>query len=258
MTSFAHYLASALADFTYSNVPYPSPPSVWQSLYIDDPTDDDTGSELSVVDGYGRQQISFGSPALRSISNTAPTVFGPVTGSDWGVANFSGIHDAETGGNLLCHAPLDAPIAAAIGEDKTFPVGNINVELKKGISDYWSHKLLSHVFLNIPAVSPTTTYLALCDGDPTNADVDTEITGNALTRMAMSWSAAVLGVVDVDAQIDFPAGTPSGQGTASSFMVRDAITGGNLLTFGPWVGPEVLGLNQFAQLIVGNLRHRFT
>lgn len=68
------------------------------------PADDDaTGTELT-GNGYARQAVTFGAPAVegtggRKVSNTAVVRFGPAT-ANWSAAVAFGIYDASTSGNL--------------------------------------------------------------------------------------------------------------------------------------------------------------
>jgi len=97
------YYENKILDHILATASLSMPSSVWLALYIEDPTDDDTGEEVS-DSGYSRQEITF-SPAEDGVAtNSAAVTFGPFASS----VNIThwGIRDAEVGGNLIVHGPL--------------------------------------------------------------------------------------------------------------------------------------------------------
>jgi hypothetical protein len=127
MAEMSNYLENALINATLRNTSYTSPTTVYLALYTDDPTDADTGTEVT-GNGYARQSITFGSPSNGASTNTAAIEFPQATGS-WGTVSYIGIRDASTAGNLLYHTALDASKAIATGDVFRVAIGSLSVTL---------------------------------------------------------------------------------------------------------------------------------
>jgi len=127
MAEFSNYLENALINATLRNTSYTSPSVVYLGLYTSDPTDADTGTEVS-GGSYARQAITFGAPSNGVTTNTAAIEFPQATGN-WGTVGWIGIEDALTGGNLLYHSPLDASKAIATGDIFKIAIGSLSVTL---------------------------------------------------------------------------------------------------------------------------------
>jgi hypothetical protein len=96
-------------------------------LYTSDPSDADTGTEVS-GGSYARQSITFGAPSNGVSTNTAAIEFPQATAS-WGTVGWVGIEDALTGGNLLYHTALDASKTIASGDIFRVAIGSLSVTL---------------------------------------------------------------------------------------------------------------------------------
>jgi hypothetical protein len=127
MAEMSNYLENALINATLRNTSYTSPSVVYLGLYTSDPTDADTGTEVS-GGSYARQAITFGAPSNGVTTNTAAIEFPQATGN-WGTVGWIGIEDALTGGNLLYHSPLDASKAIATGDIFKIAIGSLSVTL---------------------------------------------------------------------------------------------------------------------------------
>jgi hypothetical protein len=127
MAEMSNYLEDALINATLRNTAYTSPTTVYLALYTTDPTDADTGTEVS-GNGYARQSITFGAPSNGVSSNTAAIEFPQATGS-WGTVAYIGIRDASTTGNLLYHTALDASKTIATGDVFRVAIGSLSVTL---------------------------------------------------------------------------------------------------------------------------------
>lgn len=123
----SNYLENALINATLRNTAFTSPTTVYLALYTTDPTDADTGTEVS-GNAYARQSITFGAPSNGVSTNTAAIEFPQATGS-WGTVAYVGIRDASTAGNLLYHTPLDASKTIATGDVFRVAVGSLSVTL---------------------------------------------------------------------------------------------------------------------------------
>jgi len=125
MAEMSNYLENALINATLRNTSYTSPTTVYLALYTSDPTDADTGTEVS-GGSYARQAITFGAPSNGVSTNSAAIEF-PQAGGSWGTVAFVGIRDASTAGNLLFHTALDASKTIATGDVFRVAIGSLSV-----------------------------------------------------------------------------------------------------------------------------------
>lgn len=127
MAEFSNYLENALINAVLRNTSYTSPATVYVALYTTDPTDADTGTEVS-GNGYVRQSVAFSSPSNGVTSNSGAVEFPQATGS-WGTVAYVGLRDASSGGNLLFHTALDASKSIATGDVFRIAIGSLTVTL---------------------------------------------------------------------------------------------------------------------------------
>jgi len=127
MAEMSNYLENALVNATLRNTSYTSPTTVYVALYTTDPTDADTGTEVS-GNGYARQSVTFSAPSNGATSNSAAVEFPQATGS-WGTVAYIGLRDASSGGNLLYHTALDASKTIATGDVFRISIGSLSVTL---------------------------------------------------------------------------------------------------------------------------------
>jgi len=127
MAEMSNYLENALINATLRNTSYTSPTTVYVGLYTTDPTDADTGTEVS-GGSYARVAVTFNAPSDGVTTNSAAVEFPQATGS-WGSVGWIGIEDALTGGNLLYHTPLDAAKTIDSGDIFKIAIGSLSVTL---------------------------------------------------------------------------------------------------------------------------------
>lgn len=127
MAEMSNYLENALINATLRNTSYTSPSVVYLGLYTSDPTDANTGTEVS-GGSYARQSITFGAPSNGVSTNSAAIEFPQATGS-WGTVGWVGISDSLTTGNLLYHTALDASKTIASGDIFKIAIGSLSVTL---------------------------------------------------------------------------------------------------------------------------------
>jgi hypothetical protein len=127
MAEMSNYLENALINGTLRATSYTAPTTIYLALYTTDPTDADTGTEVSGT-SYARQTITMGAPSNGVSTNSAAIEFSAAGGS-WGTVTHIGIRDALTAGNLLYHTPLDASKTIATGDIFRVSVGNLSVTL---------------------------------------------------------------------------------------------------------------------------------
>jgi len=127
MAEMSNYLENALVNATLRNTSYTSPATVYVALYTTDPTDADTGTEVS-GNGYARQSVTFSAPSNGATSNSSAVEFPQATGS-WGTVAYIGLRDASSSGNLLYHTALDASKTIATGDVFRIAAGSLAVTL---------------------------------------------------------------------------------------------------------------------------------
>ena len=127
MANFSNYLENALINATLRNTSYTSPTTCYVALYTADPTDADSGTEVS-GGSYARTSVTFGAPSNGVATNSADVTFPTSTGS-WGTVTHVGVRDAVTSGNLLYHAALTTSKTVSSGDIFKISSGNLSVTL---------------------------------------------------------------------------------------------------------------------------------
>ena len=127
MAEISNYLENALINGTLRGTTYTAPTTVYLALYTTDPTDADTGTEVS-GGSYARQSITMGAPSNGVSTNSAAIEFPQATAS-WGTVAYIGIRDASSAGNLLYHSPLDTSKTIDTGDIFKIATGSLSVTL---------------------------------------------------------------------------------------------------------------------------------
>lgn len=127
----SNYLEDAILNYFLRNQSVQQPSQVFLALYKTNPTDNDTGSEVS-GGGYARKQISFGVPSQHSeraqITNAARVEFDVAT-AEWGEVAYFGLRDANVGGNLLVHGVFNKPTKIEEGNRFIVEAGALTVSV---------------------------------------------------------------------------------------------------------------------------------
>lgn len=127
MAEMSNYLENALINATLRNTSYTSPATVYVGLYTSDPTDANTGTEVS-GGSYARTAVTMGSPTDGVSTNSAAVEFPQASGS-WGTVGWIGILDASSSGNLLYHTALDTSKTISSGDIFKIAIGGLSVTL---------------------------------------------------------------------------------------------------------------------------------
>jgi len=127
MAEISNYLENALINGTLRATSYTAPTTTFLALYTNDPTDADTGTEVT-GGSYVRQAITFSAPSNGATSNSSAIEF-PQCTLTWGTITHIGIRDAVTSGNLLYHSPLDTSKTIATGDIFKVTATNLTVTL---------------------------------------------------------------------------------------------------------------------------------
>lgn len=132
MAQASNYLEDGVLNYFFRNQSVAQPTAVYLALYINDPTDADTGTEVS-GGSYARKQVTFGAPAQVGdkavISNNAKVEFDIAT-TDWGLVSHWAIRTAATGGNQLCHGAFSRVENVQQGNRFTIEIGNLQVSME--------------------------------------------------------------------------------------------------------------------------------
>jgi hypothetical protein len=127
MAEMSNFLENALINATLRNTSYTSPSTVYVGLYTSDPTDANTGTEVS-GGSYTRTAVTMGAPSNGVSTNTAAVEFPQASGS-WGTVGWIGILDASSSGNLLYHTALDTSKTISSGDIFKIAIGGLSVTL---------------------------------------------------------------------------------------------------------------------------------
>lgn len=123
----SNYLENALVNATLRGTAYTAPATVYIALYTTDPTDADTGTEVT-GGAYARQAATFSAPVDGATSLSANVTF-PTATAGWGTVTHIGVRDALTGGNLLYHTPMTTARAVLTGDSIAFLSGQVPITL---------------------------------------------------------------------------------------------------------------------------------
>ena len=127
MSEMSNYLENALINATLRNTSYTSPATVYVALYTSDPTDANTGTEVS-GGSYARTSVTFAAPSNGVSLSNADCTFPQATGN-WGTIGWIGLMDASTSGNLLYHTALDTAKTIESGDIFKIASGSLSVQL---------------------------------------------------------------------------------------------------------------------------------
>jgi len=129
--AMSNYLEHMVLNSALRGVAFSVPSTVYLALYASDPTDADTGTEVS-SGGYARQVVDFSAPAQEggkgTVENNAEIEFAVAT-ANWGQITHMGVRDAATGGNLLFHGELNSPKIIAEGDQFRVLAGHLKIDL---------------------------------------------------------------------------------------------------------------------------------
>jgi len=128
------------------------------------------------------------------------------------------------------------------------------------ISTYLRTTLLDAVLRGVPFTPPTTVYVALYSTSPTDDDAGAELVGGSYARQPVTFGAPSGSPPTAlsDVEVDFPVATAAWNGGAPIGYagVRDALTLGNLLFWGPLTVPIVVPIGKQVTIAIGKLACR--
>ena len=266
MGSVSDFLEGELLDHIF-NAAYNPPGTVYLGLSTADPGDDEAGLAEPSGNGYVRKAITFGAAAARSIAQSGVVTFDQASGS-WGDLTHWALFDAESDGNMMAHAALDATKEVVNGNTPSMASGEVTISISAGeCSDYLANKLLDFAFRNQAFAQPDT-YIALCTvavADDDTGSTITEPAGDGYARKQVNinggssptWDLAASGVVDNTH--DIVMGPPTGDwGTVTDMAIVDASANGNLLTFSADIDDQAMGNGDTVKFPAGALDQLMT
>ena len=122
--SKSNYLESKVLRHIINTASFTAPATLYLALYSADPTEADTGTELTGGSpAYARKAITFGTEANGTVANSASISVDVPTAT----ATHWGIRDALTVGNLLYYGAFDVPIVTASGTPLVFAIGDLTI-----------------------------------------------------------------------------------------------------------------------------------
>lgn len=128
MPGLSDYAENKLLDHLLGVSPYTPPASVWLALFLSDPTDTGSGTEVS-GNSYQRIQATFGAAVNGATSNASELTFPTPTGLGWGDVTHAAIFDAQSNGNMLFSGQLSQTKTVGTGTLVKFLVGSVVVTL---------------------------------------------------------------------------------------------------------------------------------
>lgn len=132
MSMASNWLEEQILNHFIRNAPVPSPQSVYLALFINDPTDANTGTEVQ-GGSYSRQQVTFSQPIQSSdkavIMNNHKIEY-PVATAEWGSISHWGLMTAPTGGNLICRGVFNRLETVQTGNRFVLEPNNLQVSME--------------------------------------------------------------------------------------------------------------------------------
>lgn len=134
MAAMSNYLETQLSALLFEATAYTAP-STYIALYTSDPTDADTGTEVS-GGSYAREQVNtdgatspYWNTAIDGLTDNNGDITFTQASASWGTVSHMGIRDALSGGNLLIHGALTASKTVDINDTFKFASGDLDVTL---------------------------------------------------------------------------------------------------------------------------------
>lgn len=126
--SFSDNTETLVLNWLFTAGSVTRPTSLHLALFTTDPTDADTGTEVSTSGtAYARQSVTF-TVTGDTASNSAAVEF-PTATASYGTVSHIGVYDAVTGGNLIAHAALSTAKTIDTGDVLRLPSGDLDITL---------------------------------------------------------------------------------------------------------------------------------
>ena len=132
MANMSNVLEVQLLNATLNGVAYTAVNNPYISLWTSDPTDAESGTEVSASGtAYARVASSFATASGTSgvVLSNADATWLAATGGGFGTVGWIGLWDAGSNGNMLYHTALDAAKTIDSGDVFKITAGNLTVTL---------------------------------------------------------------------------------------------------------------------------------
>ena len=120
-------LRDEILDHILGTAANTAPSNVYVALYSSDPTDVDSGTELS-GNGYARELVTFDASVAGVSSTDVNAEFGPAT-ADWGSVTHVAVHSSISGSDLIFFGPLATARTVLEDDILRFSAGNLTLKL---------------------------------------------------------------------------------------------------------------------------------
>jgi hypothetical protein len=124
--SFSNNAENLLLNWVLTTGSVTRPTAWYVGLFTDDPTDADTGTEVS-GGSYARTAVTF-SVTGNAATNTGGVEF-PAATASWGTVSHIAVYDASTGGNMIFHSALTTAKTITDGDVFRIPTGDLDFTL---------------------------------------------------------------------------------------------------------------------------------
>ena len=128
MTALTNYAESQVIKWLMTNAAITRPSAWYVALHTADPTETGAVGELS-GNGYARQSATFTEDTNGLVDNDADVVFGPNTGSNWGLVSHVSVWDALTTGNCLFKGALSSSVTININDSLKIAAGALDLSV---------------------------------------------------------------------------------------------------------------------------------
>lgn len=119
-----------------------------------------------------------------------------------------------------------------------------------GMTDYTENGILN--LMRGTGLTAYTAYLALFTATPSDIGGGTEVTGTGYARQSVTFAAPVSGAMATSADVVFPV-AGSAWGTITHHAIFDALTGGNMIYYGPLAAAKVIAGGEQLKFLAGAL-----
>jgi len=261
--SLTNFSRNAMVEHVFGVASYTPATTIYLALLTQMPDNDDDGSSISEsgAGGYARTAITFGAPVAHAgittnirITQNATVTFPILTSEMTGIVAWGILDSATIGaGNLLAWGQL-ASYTVDAGEAPAIESGQIWIEIEDGMSNYMATAMLNMLFRGVSYTQPTI-YIGLATAAIAETDTGSTVSepsGGAYARQAVSgWIADDSNGQGVknSATVTFAEeSAASGGEDIYGVFAADALTGGNILYYDPWLGGNAKTLQRHMQV----------
>lgn len=219
MSAFSNYLETQIANY-HKATNMPTAPTVRLALFDGNPGE--AGASASEVSGTisARQNVTFGAPSAKAITNTADVDFG-TSGGACTVAGFQ-LMDAASGGNALLYGATTSKSVNTADPVKVL-TGDLDVSISGTATETLANIVLNWLRGTAAAAAPASLYVRLWDGDPDGSGTDVTNTIRAAGGVAITFGTVTDGAFSNSAAVDF--GTADGAADVTHFTINTAADG---------------------------------